>query len=86
MMAKIKDLPDDLASAYKAETDAGDALAEQRATSVELRAALDESQAMVRELTVPFEATRATRRTLEREYNIGEWAIPDAPTQVIGGE
>ena len=79
-------IPDDLMSAYAAEQKAEDKLAEQRAESVELRTDLDTSQAKVRSLSVPFEATRATRRILEREYDIGEWAIPDMPATTIGGE
>ncbi len=79
-------IPDDLASAYVAEQKAEDKLAAQRVKSVKLRTDLETSQAKVRSLAVPFEATRATRRLLEREYGIGEWAIPDMPAQTIGGD
>ena len=77
------DIPDDLAVAYKAEEKALDALDAQRETSIELRAELDVSQDELRVLAIPYEATRATRRALEREYDIGEWAVPGAPAQVI---
>ncbi len=79
-------IPDDLASAYKAEKVAEKALAEQRKESVTLRKGLDKSQAKVRKLKVPFESTRATRRTLEREYGIGEWANSGISATTIGGE
>ncbi len=80
------EIPDDLASAYLAETKAEDKLAAQRVKSVKLRTDLDTSQAKVRTLAVPFEATRETRRTLEREYGIGEWAASGIPATTIGGE
>lgn len=80
------EIPDDLQSAYIAEEKAEDKLATQRAKSVKLRADLDMSQEKVRTLRIPFEATRETRRTLEREYDIGEWAIPGIPAQTIGGD
>lgn len=80
------DIPDDLQSAYAAEQKAEDKLADQRAKSVKLRTDLDTSQAKVRTLAVPFEATRETRRTLEREYGIGEWAASGIPATTIGGE
>lgn len=80
------EIPDDLASAYLAETKAEDKLADQRAKSVKLRSDLDTSQAKVRNLTVPFEATRETRRTLEREYGIGEWAASGIEATTIGGD
>ena len=80
------EIPDDLLSAYTAEAKAEDKVAAQRAKSVELRADLDTSQEKVRKLKVPFEATRETRRTLEREYGIGEYAASGAPTQTIGGD
>ena len=80
------EIPDDLLSAYTAEQKAEDKLAEQRAESVELRAALDTSQEKVRKARTPFESTRATRRELEREYGIGEYAASGAPTQTIGGD
>ncbi len=85
-MADDVEVPDDLASAYAAEQKAEDKLADQRAKSVQLRTDLDTSQAKVRELRVPFEATRETRRTLEREYGIGEWAASGIPATTIGGE
>lgn len=80
------EIPDDLQSAYVAEEKAEDKLAEQRVKSVKLHTDLETSQAKVRALKVPFEATRATRRLLEREYDIGEWAIPDMPATTIGGD
>jgi len=80
------EIPDDLASAYLAETKAEDTLAAQRAKSVKLRTDLDTSQAKVRTLKVPFEATRETRRTLEREYGIGEWAASGIEATTIGGD
>ncbi len=80
------DIPDDLQSAYTAEQKAEDKLAEQRVKSVKLRTDLDKSQAKVRTLAVPFEATRGTRRTLEREYGIGEWAASGIPATTIGGD
>ena len=85
-MVQIPDgveIPDDLQSAYVAEQKAEDKLAVQRAKSVKLRTDLDSSQAKVRNLAVPFEATRETRRTLEREYGIGEWTDSGIPAQVI---
>ncbi len=88
-MVQIPDgveIPDDLASAYLAETKAEDKLADQRAKSVKFRTDLDTSQAKVRTLKVPFEATRETRRTLEREYGIGEWAASGVPATTIGGD
>lgn len=88
-MAEIPDavdIPDDLQSAYAAEQKAEDNLATQRAKSVKLRTDLDTSQAKVRNLKVPFEATRETRRTLEREYGIGEWAASGIPATTIGGD
>ena len=80
------EIPDDLQSAYTAEQKAEDKLAVQRAKSVKLRTDLDTSQAKVRALKVPFEATRETRRTLEREYGIGEWAASGVPATTIGGD
>ena len=80
------EIPDDLQSAYAAEQKAEDKLAEQRVKSVKLTTNLETSQAKVRALKVPFEATRNTRRELEREYGIGEWAASGAPTQTIGGD
>ena len=79
-------VPDDLQSAYTAEQKSEDKLAVQRAKSVKLRTDLDTSQAKVRALKVPFEATRETRRTLEREYGIGEWAYSGVETTTIGGD
>ena len=80
------EIPDDLQSAYVAEEKAEDKLATQRAKSVKLHIDLDTSQAKVRALKVPFEATRATRRILEREYGIGEWAASDVAATTIGGD
>ena len=80
------EIPDDLAAAYAAEQKAEEKLAEERAASVEFRAAFDEAQAKVREAKIPFESTRATRRTLEREYGIGEWAASGIPPTTIGGD
>ena len=80
------EIPDDLQTAYVAEEKAEDKLAEQRAESVELRAALDKSQAKVRKARTPFEATRATRRLLEREYGIGEYADSGIAATTIGGD
>lgn len=80
------EIPDDLQSAYTAEQKAENKLAEQRTKSVKLRTDLDTSQAKVRALKVPFEATRETRRTLEREYGIGEWAASGVSATTIGGE
>ncbi len=80
------DVPDDLQSAYAAEKKAEDKLAEQRAKSVKLTTDLETSQAKVRTLKVPFEATRETRRTLEREYGIGEYADSGIPATTIGGD
>ena len=80
------EIPDDLASAYTAEQKAEDKLADQRAKSVKLRTDLDTSQAKGRALRVPFEATRETRRLLEREYGIGEWAASGVPATTIGGD
>lgn len=82
----VPEIPDDLASAYLAETKAEDKLAEQRAKSVKLRTDLDTSQAKVLKLRVPFEATRETRRTLEREYGIGEYADSGIAASTIGGD
>ena len=79
-------IPDDLMSAYKTEQKAEDKVAVQRAKSVKLRTDLDTSQAKVRELNVPYEATRETRRTLEREYGIGEYAFSGIPPTTIGGD
>jgi len=80
------EIPDDLQSAYTVEQKAEDKVAEQRAKSVKLQIDLDKTRAMVRKLRVPFEATRETRRLLEREYGIGEWAASGAPAQTIGGD
>ena len=80
------EIPDDLLSAYVAEEKAEDKLAVQRAKSVQLQTDLATSQAKVRALKVPFEATRETRRLLEREYGIGEWAASGVPATTIGGD
>ena len=80
------EIPDDLQSAYTAEQIAEDKVAVQRAKSVKLRIDLDTSQEKVRELNIPFEATRATRRALEREYDIGEWASSGIEATTIGGD
>ncbi len=82
----MADIPDDLKAAYAAEDKAQKALVVERAKSVQLRATYDEQQAKVRKARVPFEATRATRRALEQEYGIGEYAASVAPTQTIGGD
>ena len=79
-------VPDDLKAAYAAEQKAQTALAGERAKSVKLRAAYDEQQAKVRKARTPFEATRATRRTLEREYGIGEYADSGIAATTIGGD
>ncbi len=80
------EIPDDLVSAYAAEDKAEEKVAEERAKSVELRAAFDKQQAKVRKARTPFEATRATRRDLEREYGIGEYANSGIPSTTIGGD
>ena len=80
------EIPDDLQSAYTAEQKTEDKVTEARAESVELHAAYEKQQAKVRKARTPFEATRETRRTLEREYGIGEWAASGAPTQTISGQ
>ncbi len=88
-MVEIPDavvIPDDLMSAYKAEQKAEDKVAEQREKSVKLRTDLDTSQAKRRALKVPFEATRNTRRELEREYGIGEYAHSGIEATTIGGD
>lgn len=82
----MAELPDDLKAAYAAEDKAEKAVAVERAKSVKLRAAYDEQQAKVRKVRTPFEATRATRRTLEREYGIGEYADSGISATTIGGE
>ncbi|KKL22938.1 hypothetical protein LCGC14_2430400 [marine sediment metagenome] len=79
-------IPDDLQSAYAAEEKAEDKLAEERAESVKLHTTWQKQQAKVMKARTPFEATRETRRTLEREYGIGEYAASGAPTQTIGGD
>lgn len=82
----MAEIPDDLTSAYAAEKKAEDKVADQRAKSVALSSDLEKSQAKVRDLKVPFEATRETRRTLEREYGIGEYADSGVPATTIGGD
>ncbi len=79
-------IPDDLKAAYAAEAKAETKLAAERAKSVKLRAGLDEQQAKVKKARTPFEATRATRRTLEQEYGIGEYADSGIPATTIGGD
>ena len=79
-------LPDDLKAAYAAEGKAEKKVAVERAKSVQLRAAYETQQAKVQEARVPFEATRATRRTLEREYGIGEYADSGVEATTIGGD
>ncbi len=78
--------PDDLKSAYAAEKKAETKLATERAKSVKLRAGLDEQQEKVRNARIPFEATRATRRALERDYGIGEYADSGIEATTIGGD
>ena len=80
------EIPDDLLAAYAAEEKAETKVAAERAESVELRAAFDTQQAKVREARTPFEATRATRRTLERAYGIGEYADSGIAATPIGGD
>ena len=80
------EIPDDLAAAYAAEQKAEEKLAEARTTSVKFRAVFYKTQAKVREAKIPFESTRATRRILEREYGIGEWAASGIPATTIGGD
>ena len=80
------EMPADLLAAYAAEEKAEETLAEERAKSVKLVNALSEQQAKVREVRTPFEATRATRCTLEREYGIGEYADSGIPASTIGGD
>ena len=80
------DIPSDLESAYVAEEKAEVKLADQRAESVTLTTDLEKSQAKVRKLRIPFEATRETRRTLEREYGIGEYADSGIAATTIGGD
>ena len=82
----MAEIPDDLQAAYAAEEKAEKKVAEERAKSVKLVNALSEQQARVREARTPFESTRATRRTLEREYGIGEYADSGIPATTIGGE
>ena len=82
----MADIPDDLQTAYVAEEKAEKKVAEERAKSVKLQAALDEQQDKVRTARTPFEATRATRRTLEREYGIGEYASSGIEPTTIGGD
>ena len=82
----MADIPDDLQAAYAAEGKAETKVGDERAKSVKLRAAYETQQAKVKKARVPFEATRATRRTLEQEYGIGEYADSGAPTQTIGGD
>ncbi len=82
----MAEIPDDLQAAYAAEEKAQKALAVERAKSVKLRTAYDEQQATVRKVRTPFEATRATRRTLEREYGIGEYADSGIAATTIGGD
>ena len=79
-------IPDDLKSAYAAEAKAEKAVAVERAKSVKLHAAYVEQQAKVQKVRTPFEATRATRRTLERDYGIGEYADSGIEPQTIGGD
>ncbi len=79
-------IPDDLKSAYAAEAKAEKAVGVERAKSVKLRAAYDEQQAKVQKVRTPFEATRATRRTLERDYGIGEYADSGIEPTTIGGD
>ena len=79
-------IPDDLKSAYAAEKKAETKLAAERAKSVKLRAGLDEQQEKVKVARIPFEATRATRRSLEREYGIGEYADSGIAATTIGGD
>ena len=79
-------IPDDLKAAYAAEAKAEAKVLMARAKSVTLRASLDEQQAKVQEARTPFEATRATRRTLEREYGIGEYADSGIESSTIGGD
>ena len=80
------EIPDDLQSAYTAEAKAEDKVTEARAESVELHAAYEKQQAKVRKARIPFEATRETRRILEREYGIGEWAASGIAATTIGGD
>lgn len=82
----MADVPDDLQAAYAAEEKAEKKVAEERAKSVKLRTGYDEQQEKVRTARTPFEATRATRRTLEREYGIGEYADSGVAATTIGGD
>ena len=82
----MTDVPDDLQTAYVAEEKAEKKVTEERAKSVKARAAFDAQQENVRTARTPFEATRATRRTLEREYGIGEYADSGIPGTTIGGD
>ena len=82
----MAEIPDDLQAAYAAEEKAETKLTAERAKSVKARAALDEQQDKVRTARTPFEATRATRRTLEREYGIGEYADSGIAATTIGGD
>ncbi len=82
----MADIPGDLQTAYAAEEKAEKKVSEERAKSVKLQAAFDDQQAKVREARTPFEATRATRRTLEREYGIGEYADSGIAASTIGGD
>ena len=84
--SSVVEIPDDLEAAYVAEEKAESKLSEERAESVELRALYEKQQAKVRKARTPFEATRATRRTLEREYGIGEYASSGIAATTIGGD
>ncbi len=79
----MTETPDDLKAAYKAEEKAAMKLSAARGKANTLRASLDVQKAKVVEARIPFEATRATRRTLEREYGVGEYADTGIPAQIV---
>lgn len=82
----MAEIPEDLQAAYDAEAAAEAAVVELRSEIVELVNAKAVVKGKLKEAEGPYFDARDTRRSLERQYGIGEWAPSGVPAATVAKE